>query len=412
MLISTIDQSLFERIKTEQSLNVTFPGFVEHFLKILDATKRNELHCALIIGSNNRQHQHMQFYERRSFRNLIHLALPIEVASEKCVLHYIQQSLLVVQQQSAGLANQAQRLQSDIVHRDKQILDLRNELQDLNAKLTAQENQILLRNSEHVKRLQTDIQLLNEAKEVEVRKLSHSIKTLQDTVDYMTNEKYLAAEKHNHDVKKFDSVREELKQLKHTARSSHEEMERMRQELATLKASDRKSEHLLTEQRKQMADLRDQLQADDKQRSEMAAELEAEKHIARTKRMALELATEEISKANSIIIKQSKELSQLSQKVDWRTEVALQQEKRMKEVEAEVLSLRKRCQMAEEAGKENSDVGGELRKLREETDELNRKYNRSEFGVIFFIICFLYQSICFRIFLYFYYVILFFIIFI
>lgn len=377
MLISTIDQAHFERIKNEQSLNVTFAGFVDHFLKILDATKRNELHCALITG-HNREQRNLQFFERRSFRNLVHLALPIEVASEKCVLFYIQQSLLVAQQQSSEFASQAQRLQSEIGHRDKHILDLRNENKDLNAKLSAQENQILLRNSEHVKRLQTDIQLLNEAKEVEVRKLSHSIKTLQDTVDYMTQEKYSAAEKHNHEMKKFESVREELKQLKHSTRSSHEECERMRQEVANLKAQDRKMEHLLTEQRKQNADLRDQLLDHDKQRSELEAELEAEKHITRTKRMALELATEEISKANSIIFKQSKELSQLSKKVDWRTEVALQQEKHMKEVETEVLSLRKRCQLAEENDKENSDVGSELKKLREATDEINRKYNRSE----------------------------------
>lgn len=377
MLLSTIDQTLFERIKTEQSLNVTFAGFVEHFLKILDAAKRNELQCALLIGSNPSS-QHLQFFERRSFRNLIHLALPIQVASEKCVLHYIQQSLLAVQQQSAGLASQAQRLQSEVNHRDKQILDLRNELKDLGSKLSAQENQLLLRNSEHVKRLQTDIQLLTETKEVEVRKLSHSIKTLQDTVDYMTKEKYSISEKHNHEMKKFEAVREELKQLKHSSRSAHEECERLRQEVANLKANDRKSEHLLTEQRKQMADLRDQLLAHEKQHSEKEAELEAEKHITRTKRLALELATEEISKANSIIVRQAKELSQLGEKVDWRTEVALQQEKRMKEVETEVLSLRKRCQMAEAADKTNSDASGELQKLREATDEINRKYNRSE----------------------------------
>lgn len=383
MFISTIDQLIFERIKTEQSLNVTFAGFVDHFLKILDATKRSELHCSLSIGTNRQ----LQFFERRSFRNLVHLSLPIAVASDKLVLHYIQQTLLAVQQQSNGFATQAQRLQSDVGHRDKQIFDLRNELKELMARLSAQENQLTARNSEHVKRLQTDIQLVNEAHEAELRKLLHQIKTLQDTIDYMTKEKYATTEKHNHEMKKFETVREELKQLKHSTKNSHEECERMRQEVATLKMHDRKSEHLLTEQRKQLADLRDQMQAHDKQRSELDAELEAEKHIARTKRMALELATEEISKANSIIVKQSKELSQLSKKVDWRTDVALQQEKRMREIETEVVSLRKRCQMAEQLEKENPDVADELKKLRDTTDELNRKYNRSKLNtIIIFII--------------------------
>lgn len=43
MLISTIDNVLFEKFKIEQSINVTFDGFVEHFIKILNECKRGKL---------------------------------------------------------------------------------------------------------------------------------------------------------------------------------------------------------------------------------------------------------------------------------------------------------------------------------------------------------------------------------
>lgn len=43
MYLSTVDNIQFETIKIEQSLHVSFDGFVDHLKKILDACKRNEL---------------------------------------------------------------------------------------------------------------------------------------------------------------------------------------------------------------------------------------------------------------------------------------------------------------------------------------------------------------------------------
>lgn len=43
MLLCTIDNEVFERIKVEQAINVSFNGFVDHLVKILDGCKKDEL---------------------------------------------------------------------------------------------------------------------------------------------------------------------------------------------------------------------------------------------------------------------------------------------------------------------------------------------------------------------------------
>lgn len=146
MLISTIDNQLFEQIKCEQSLNVTFEGFVEHFTKILDACKRSELHLRLV--RDTQPAQQLQFYEKRSFRNLVHLCVPIEEPPVKFVLYYINMALSTVQHQANMAGQQVHKLQKDIEYRDAQIGELRNEVKALTGRISDHENMAFNRNSE------------------------------------------------------------------------------------------------------------------------------------------------------------------------------------------------------------------------------------------------------------------------
>lgn len=180
------------------------------------------------------------------------------------------------------------------------------------------------------------------------------------------------------ETKKIDAVREEMRQTMANMKSLRDENEKMRKETTAHKSQERKSEHLLSELRKQLANQQEQLLLHDKQKNELQAELEAEKQITRTKRCALELATEEINKANSIIVRQAREMAALKQKVDWRTEVALQQERRVKELEENNSRLKQQLEVANEANKENKGVGKHLQDLREATDDIQRKYSRSK----------------------------------
>lgn len=178
--------------------------------------------------------------------------------------------------------------------------------------------------------------------------------------------------------KKLDAVREEMRQTIANTKSLRDENEKLRKETTAHKSQERKNEHLLSELRKQLANQQEQLLLHDKEKNELQAELEAEKQITRTKRCALELATEEINKANSIIVRQAREMTALKQKVDWRTEVALQQERRVKELEENNSRLKQQIEVADEASKENQGVGKHLQDLREATDDIQRKYSRSK----------------------------------
>lgn len=381
MLVSTIDAVLFEQIKHDQSLNVSFIDFVQHLQKILDsAAKRNDLHATLtsVASAASPGSGTLQFYERRSFRNLVHLSLPIEQPTERFVLHYIQLALADAQQLADAQALQLQRAQHELTARDAQLAELRSDLAKSSARLRDEEARQQARNADQQHRLQTELQRAAEAREADDHRHRHTIKTLQDTLDRKTNEAQQLAERLAQDALKATAVRDELQQARQQLRHGQEEADRLRTECAALKAHDRQTEHAVVEQRQQLHELGERLQAHEKQRSEMQAELEAEKHIARTKRLALELATEEISRANSIIVRQAKELGQLAKKCEWRTEVALRQEQRIAAMEAEREELRATVRAETETNKENADVSGQLRQLRDATDEINRKYARSK----------------------------------
>lgn len=112
--------------------------------------------------------------------------------------------------------------------------------------------------------------------------------------------------------------------------------------------------------------------------SELTVELEAERKSRQTKQNALQMTTEEISRANSIISIQVKELSQLKKKVETRTDIALQQEKAVKMLEQENETLRNKLKEVFMNSDNQQDVSKRLEELRIGTDELEQKYSKSK----------------------------------
>lgn len=107
-------------------------------------------------------------------------------------------------------------------------------------------------------------------------------------------------------------------------------------------------------------------------------ELEAERKNRQTKQNALQMTTEEISRANSIISMQGKELNQLKKKVETRTDIALQQEKAVKMLEQENETLRLKLKDVFMHSDNQKDVSKRLEELRVGTDELEQKYSKSK----------------------------------
>lgn len=136
----------------------------------------------------------------------------------------------------------------------------------------------------------------------------------------------------------------------------------------------------LQDSRKEMLELKEKLKKYDKNKADLVAELEAEKKISQTKRQALEMATEEISKANQIIMKQNQELNKMKKTIGWRTEVALQQEQAikqkdmaLKESEEELVFLRATVESL------RREIPKELDSMRKFANSLETKYTERKY---------------------------------
>lgn len=90
----------------------------------------------------------IQFYEKRSFRNLVHLFLPIEEAPINVVLSYINISLNNVQHQAQIYVAHNQKLQNEVEYRDSQIATLKGEINHLSSRLSEQEKIAFLKTNE------------------------------------------------------------------------------------------------------------------------------------------------------------------------------------------------------------------------------------------------------------------------
>ncbi|XP_037027979.1 spindle assembly abnormal protein 6 homolog isoform X2 [Bradysia coprophila] len=362
IFICTIDMPLFEHLKVEQSLHVSFDEFVTHLSKILDACKKEELNLA--ISRDHNQHN-LQFYEERSLRNLVFLYLPIQDAPQSVIMFHINQSIDKFQQQNESLLEQVDRLENALHHRDQQI-----------AKLEAN----AVRQEENLKKMHEESKMKMESKDAVVAKLNASIQALQANNEFMRVETVQMTERFNKEIERNKELDEEVYRLKDVIKdlkkSLNEQYDKLQNNELMAKNSDRKHDHMLNEARKRTQSLEEKLQHFEKQISELTVELEAERKNRQTKQNALQLTTEEISRANSIIAIQVKELNQLKKKVEMRTDIALQQEKAVKMLEQENESLRNKLKDVFMNADNQKDVSKRLEELRVGTDELEQKYSK------------------------------------
>lgn len=114
MYITTVDSTSFQELKQDQSLHVTFAGFIENLIHILQDCQAGKLEICLVqmqqdgrdirlsdsamsaAGQMNCNFQ-LQFVEMRPFKNLIHLCLPCRLAPLNVVLFYMNNILDVLQ---------------------------------------------------------------------------------------------------------------------------------------------------------------------------------------------------------------------------------------------------------------------------------------------------------------------------
>ncbi|XP_055541170.1 spindle assembly abnormal protein 6 homolog isoform X1 [Wyeomyia smithii] len=377
MFISTIDNNSYEQIRTEQSLHVTFQGFIDHLTKILECCKKEELHISLVQNNNLYL---LQFYEKSSFKNLMHLFLRIEPATTETVLFHINLSLQSFQDQTADYACRVQQYQLELASRDDTINRLQNDVRSLNTKLQDQENLIFNRNTEELNRLQQTIKHMNDAKEIEEKRLKAMLSAMQEKIDQQNREILVVNERLLQDTKLCESLREENNKLKSHTAQARNEIDRLKAELHSCQNRDGRNEAVIMDLRKQMIELQSKYKINEKQKSELEAELEAEKKICQTKKNALLLTTDELSNANIIISNLNKEIIRLKNKVELRTEIAMRQEKLIQDKEKDYIELQDTVKKIQQEHLKNrvlsEDYAQNVRTIKETSEAIEEKYRK------------------------------------
>uniref|UniRef100_A0A1I8PNE4 Uncharacterized protein n=2 Tax=Stomoxys calcitrans TaxID=35570 RepID=A0A1I8PNE4_STOCA len=342
MLITTLDSSSFQQLKQDQSLHVSFSGFVENLIYLLKECQSGKLNINLLelqlndaqitcSDPNEKTKFQLQFVEVRPFKNLIHLSLPCHIAPWNIVLFHLNNILDGMQKKLLHQEETTQHLQHEINARDQKICNLEMENSKLKKIYSETTKNMQQKHSEQILELQERLKNSSEQRQQDNESNRIAIKNLQQKIDKLLEERSAIQTEKGQEQKRNEKLNEEISSLKGKIANLKEANDKCYNDLTVLKNVERKHEMHLQDFRKEINDLKEKLNNCEKDKAELMAELAAEKKISHTKRQALEIATDEISKANEIILKQSKELIKMKKILKWRTEVALQQEQTIKD---------------------------------------------------------------------------------
>nr|XP_014092614.1 spindle assembly abnormal protein 6 homolog isoform X1 [Bactrocera oleae] len=380
MYITTVDGCSFNELKQDQSLHVTFAGFIENLARMLQDCRSGKLELALVQKQSNSADEsigyQLQFIEMRTFKNLVHLCLPSRIAPLNVVLFYMSSRFDVIQKRNQSQENQIQALQQEVDMHLRTIDQLNAENGKLRENLVDNSRNLNQRHSEELKHLQESLRKAAEQKHIENERSQNTITVLQLQIDKLNADKNSMQAEKVKEQKHIEMLKEELSSSKSQSSSLKEQVERLHVEVSSLKNTERKNEMHLADARNHISELQEKIKKYDKAKADVVAELEAEKKISQTKRKALEMAAEEISKANEIILKQSQELIKLKKTVSWRTEVALQQEKAIGDKD-KLLQLRERelSQARVTIDTLREEIPQQLDSMRKFANTLERKYS-------------------------------------
>ncbi|EDW58377.1 spindle assembly abnormal protein 6 homolog [Drosophila virilis] len=346
MYITTVDSVSFQELKQDQSLNVTFAGFMENVIRMLKDCQAGKLELCLSAketATSTAEHPshdyHLQFVEIRAFKNLVHLCLPCRSAPLHTVLFYINTTLDVAHKKLYLLEQNMQQLQMELNSQNAHIEQLSSDNGKLREALVENTRHLGEKHSAELQHMQDKLEKLNEQRANELERSRRSVAGLQTQLERATLDKTELKTMHEQAEKRNQSLNEELTCCKSRICNLKEQNEKLHTELTAAKKQERKLEYKIEDLKQHTMELQEHIQKGNKEKANIAAELEAEKKILHTKRQALEMASDEIAKANQIILKQSQELLNQKKTISWRTEVALQQEKAIKEKE-KLLNMR------------------------------------------------------------------------
>lgn len=119
----------------------------------------------------------------------------MQEASPTIIMYHMNLALRNVKDEAATLSSQNSFLQNEVNKRDFHIQESQSEIAALKNKITENENMILHRNTEEIKRLNQEIKNVETTREYEENRLKTLVKTYEVKVDQLTREVYVANEK-------------------------------------------------------------------------------------------------------------------------------------------------------------------------------------------------------------------------
>ncbi|CRK88126.1 CLUMA_CG001911, isoform A [Clunio marinus] len=316
MYLCTIDNITYQEIKTEQSLQVAFQGFIDHLITILDSCRKNELFISLIQSQNSFI---LQFYEKRSLKNLIHLFLRVNEAPPAIIMYHLNLSITHLKDEVSSINQRNQYLDNEVNKRDFHIEEQQKEIATLKNKVAENENMILFRTTEEIQRLQQEIKRIETSKEFEENRLRALVKSFETKVDQLTKDNFSLNEKIQLEVKKSETLKHEVEDMKRKLTAMSTDNNRLKNNLSQFDAKDKQQRMKVDELNQQMADTLEKLRSANKETSNLQAEIEAEKQICHTKKRALQIATDELTKNHETIKRYEKNVEKLKKGIEWRS---------------------------------------------------------------------------------------------
>lgn len=315
--LCSIDHVKFHQMRSEQSLHISFEYFIDHLKKMLDECREGRLNIAMKLG--NHEAGQLMIYEKGTFKDLVHISLPIERAPIEVILLYANESNENLKQQNNKLSRDVCEYEKNLREKKDQLHKANEELVKMQEDLRCQEKTYVSRLRDNTTRSEKEINQILESKELQRIDFEKKIAALHNQICDLMKENALVRDQFKMGVKKISELEANNKVLS-TCK------ETLQEEKSNRMVTAKKTDLLLNELRKQLYAVEEKNLEYEKLITDLEAELSAEKKICQIKRDGLKMATEDICNANAIIRKQAKEIETLKTKIDLRTEVAIKQE--------------------------------------------------------------------------------------
>lgn len=376
IFICTVDDIRFSQFKDEQSLHVSFEYFVKHLTQMLDECRDGRLHVSMTIGNDGIGQ--IQLYEKGTFKNLVHITLPIERASMDVILFYVNESYVKMIEQNTRYAQEINNMKFELNQTNEELKMTHENTKKLQHELSEQEKRHIQRLKENTYRLEQEFKSNEKTRELQRQELDKQIVAFKAHIDRLVKENTSLAEQLKAETKTTNLFKIENQKLNDLLKELQGKVKQIQSERSEKNIASQKIDHILSEQRKQLQSLQEKNENCEKQITELTAELEAERNICQIKRDGLKLATEDICNANAIIRKQAKEIAMLREKIDWRTEVALKQEEVIRKKGNATDKIQRQMESIEDSLKENCalkiETESKMKWLQEQTNLLEDKY--------------------------------------